>query len=39
MGLAGRLICLAAGRIVAEGPPAAVRRDPRVGEIYFGVRP
>lgn len=39
MGLADRLICLAAGRIVAEGAPAAVRSDPRVGEIYFGARP
>lgn len=39
MGLADRLICLAAGRIVAEGAPAAMRGDPRVGEIYFGARP
>ena len=36
---AGQVVDLAAGRIVAEGAPAVVRSDPRVGEIYFGARP
>ena len=32
-----RLICLAQGRILADGEPAAVLADPAVREVYFGV--
>ncbi len=34
--LADRLVCLDAGRIVAEGPPEAVMRHPAVVEVYLG---
>jgi len=33
---ADRIIVLARGELIAEGPPAAVRDDPRVREVYFG---
>ena len=32
-----RLICLAQGRILADGDPRAVLADPAVREVYFGV--
>lgn len=35
--LAGRLICLDAGRVIAEGTPEAVRTDPRVAAVYLGI--
>ena len=33
---ADRIIVLARGELIAEGPPAAVRGDARVREVYFG---
>jgi branched-chain amino acid transport system ATP-binding protein len=33
---ADRLIVLARGRLIAEGPPETIRDDPKVREVYFG---
>ena len=33
---ADRLIVLARGRLIAEGPPARIRDDPQVQAVYFG---
>jgi branched-chain amino acid transport system ATP-binding protein len=33
---ADRVIVLNRGRIIAEGPPAEVRRDPQVQDVYLG---
>jgi branched-chain amino acid transport system ATP-binding protein len=39
MALCGRVIVLDAGRLLAEGPPAIIREDPRVLEAYMGGAP
>ncbi len=36
-GFADRVIVLDRGRIIAEGPPDAIRADPRVRAVYLGV--
>ena len=36
MGLAAHIYCLAHGRLLAEGPPQAIRNDPRVIDAYLG---
>jgi branched-chain amino acid transport system ATP-binding protein len=33
---ADRMVVLARGRLIAEGPPALIRDDPKVQEVYFG---
>ena len=36
-GHADRVIVLDDGRVIAQGSPAAVRADPRVRHVYFGL--
>ncbi|MFC9392751.1 ATP-binding cassette domain-containing protein [Streptomyces sp. NPDC057027] len=36
MGISDRVYCLETGRVIAEGPPEAVRHDPKVVASYLG---
>ena len=38
MSLAGHIHCLAHGRLLASGPPEALRNDQRVIDAYLGAR-
>ena len=37
LSLAKRVLVFHYGRVIADGPPETIRRDPRVAEIYLGV--
>ena len=36
LGLSDRVVVLNFGRLLAEGPPAVIRKDPAVVEAYLG---
>ena len=38
MGISDWVICLAEGRVIAEGPPAAVATNPAVIDAYLGTQ-
>ena len=38
MGVSDRVVCLNQGRIIANGPPAEIQRNPEVIRAYLGER-